>query len=78
MSRSIPRSTSLKSSSESSSTGALSASQSLYENMTDCDGQSSPPDDERFTMIRQAGDVGDAKLILVQNWFEELKARVPN
>ena len=35
-------------------------------------------DGERFIMIRQAGAVDAAKLILVQNFFEELKARVPN
>ena len=32
------------------------------------------PDDERFITIRQADDVGEAaRLILVQNFFEELK-----
>ena len=37
------------------------------------------PDDERFIMIRQAGEVGaGTQLIWVQNFFEELKARVPN
>ena len=35
-------------------------------------------DDERFIMLRQAGDVDASKVILVQNFFEELKARVPN
>lgn len=37
------------------------------------------PDDQRFIMIRPVGDTDDdAELILVQNFFEELKARVPN
>ena len=37
------------------------------------------PDDERFIMIRQTGDVSTAaKLIIVQNFFEELKRLVPN
>ena len=37
------------------------------------------PDDERFIMIRETGDVSTAaKLILVQNFFEELKRLVPN
>ena len=36
------------------------------------------PDDERFIMIRRVGGASANKLILVQNWFEELKARVPN
>ena len=36
------------------------------------------PDDQRFVMLR-IGDVSSAtKLILGQNFFEELKARVPN
>ena len=36
-------------------------------------------DDERFIMIRETGDVrAAAKLIWVQNFFEELKARVRN
>ena len=35
-------------------------------------------DDERFIMMRQGGEVDSGKLILVQNFFEELKARVPN
>ena len=36
------------------------------------------PDDERFIMIRQAGEVSATKLIWVQNFFEELKRLVPN
>ena len=36
-------------------------------------------DDERYIMIRQAGDADAVtKLIWVQNFFEELKERVPN
>ena len=36
------------------------------------------PGDNRFIMIRQASDEAATKLIWVQNFFEELKARVPN
>ena len=36
------------------------------------------PDDQRFIMIRQTGDVDATEPIIVQNWFEVLKARVPN
>jgi serine/threonine-protein kinase len=39
------------------------------------------PDDQRFIMARPLvidGDVQEPELILVQNFFEELKARVPN
>ncbi len=39
------------------------------------------PDDQRFLMVRAAGigDEGPASaLILVENWFEELKAKVGN
>ena len=35
------------------------------------------PDGERFLMIQQVDTVESAGLVLVQNWFEELKARVP-
>ena len=35
-------------------------------------------DDQRFIMMRRAGGTDDAKLILVQNFFEELKRLVPN
>jgi hypothetical protein len=39
------------------------------------------PDGRRFLMIKEIGDVDEpttsARLILVQNWFEELKRRVP-
>jgi hypothetical protein len=37
------------------------------------------PDGERFLMIKEsAGDaISSPERILVQNWFEELKARVP-
>ena len=34
-------------------------------------------DDQRFMMIRRAG-AAQGELILVQNWFEELKAKVGN
>ena len=36
------------------------------------------PDGERFIMIRQGGGDVRGSLILVQNFFEELKERVPN
>ena len=36
------------------------------------------PGDERFVMIRQTGEDVAGKLILVQNFFEELKRLVPN
>ena len=36
------------------------------------------PDDQRFIMIRQAGEAVLGELTWVQNFFEELKARVPN
>ena len=36
------------------------------------------PDDQRFIMIRQIGEDVTGKLILVQNFFEELKRLVPN
>jgi len=40
------------------------------------------PDDQRFLAARVQGSAGDdtfvSELILVQNWFEELKERVPN
>ena len=40
------------------------------------------PDDQRFLAARLQGSAGDeafvSELILVQNWFEELKERVPN
>ena len=36
------------------------------------------PDDERFITIRQAGANVTGELIWVQNFFKELKARVPN
>ena len=35
-------------------------------------------DDERFVMLRSTTSDDAGKLILVQNFFEELKARVPN
>jgi hypothetical protein len=38
------------------------------------------PDGQRFAMVQgsqTAGVVGPVELCLVQNWFEELKARVP-
>ena len=35
------------------------------------------PEDERFIMIRPVGGDVEGRLILVQNFFEELRARVP-
>jgi len=35
-------------------------------------------DDQRFVFIRPAASLRTSSLILVQNWFEELKARVGN
>jgi serine/threonine-protein kinase len=37
------------------------------------------PDGERFLMIKEIGSAADAapQIIVVENWFEELKARVP-
>ena len=37
-------------------------------------------DDQRFLMMRAfgAGDVGASAVIIVENWFEELKAKVGN
>ena len=35
-------------------------------------------DDRRFVMIRLGGTGGGGELILVENWFEDLKARVGN
>ena len=34
-------------------------------------------DDQRFMMIEKAETNQSSRLNLVQNWFEELKARVP-
>ena len=34
------------------------------------------PDDERFIMIRQTGETGAGEIIVVVNWFEELRQRV--
>jgi len=36
------------------------------------------PDDSRFLMIRQTGGDDEPRMILVQNFFEELKRLVPN
>ena len=36
------------------------------------------PDDERFIMIRRVGGEAGSHLIWVQNFFEELKERMPN
>ena len=36
------------------------------------------PDDQRFMMLRIMDQGDDAELILVQNFFEELKRLVPN
>jgi serine/threonine-protein kinase len=37
------------------------------------------PDGQRFLMIKEAGSTADAapQIIIVENWFEELKQRVP-
>jgi hypothetical protein len=35
------------------------------------------PDGRRFLMIKEPEPATSANLIVVQNWFEELKARVP-
>ena len=35
------------------------------------------PDDQRFVMLRNEG-AADSELVLVLNWLEELKERVPN
>jgi hypothetical protein len=34
------------------------------------------PDGRRFVMIRPMEGVGETELVVVQNWFEELKSRV--
>ena len=34
------------------------------------------PDDQRFVMIRALGDSGPNQLVLVTNWFEELRQRM--
>ena len=36
------------------------------------------PDDQRFVMIRALGDSGPNQLVLVTNWFEELRERMGN
>ena len=36
------------------------------------------PDDERFIMLRPVGGGDEGELILVLNFFEELRARVPS
>ena len=36
------------------------------------------PDDQRFVMIRNLGRQGASELIVVENFFEELKAKVGN
>ena len=35
-------------------------------------------DDERFIMLREVGQATASELVLVQNFFEELKRVVPN
>ena len=35
-------------------------------------------DDRRFVMLRTDVDAGDTQLILVENWFEELRQRMGN
>jgi serine/threonine-protein kinase len=34
------------------------------------------PDGQRFVMVRPATGAGESELVVVQNWFEELRARV--
>jgi hypothetical protein len=34
------------------------------------------PDGRRFVMVRLAAGAGEIELVVVQNWFEELKTRV--
>ncbi len=34
------------------------------------------PDDQRFVMLRRGTQTKTGQLIRVQNWFEELKAKV--
>ncbi len=36
------------------------------------------PDDQEFVMLRISYDTADIELIWVENWFEELRQRVPN
>ena len=36
------------------------------------------PDDQRFVMIRNLGGTDAGELIVVENFFEELKAKVGN
>ena len=36
------------------------------------------PDDQRFVMLRIAAEFGSSELILVDNWFEELRQRFGN
>jgi hypothetical protein len=33
------------------------------------------PDDRRFLMVRGVSPEGETEAILIQNWFQELKAR---
>ena len=33
------------------------------------------PDDQRFLMIRRARGSASAQVVVVENWFEEMKAR---
>ena len=36
------------------------------------------PDDRRFVMIKRGGDLEGTELIMIENWIEELKAKVGN
>ena len=36
------------------------------------------PDDQQFVMLRIDAEAEDTELILVENWTEELRQRVPN
>jgi len=36
------------------------------------------PDGQRFLFVRTVGEFGNGKVIVVENWLEELKALVPN
>ena len=33
------------------------------------------PDGKRFLMVRPVAGLGETELVVVQNWFEELKQR---
>lgn len=35
------------------------------------------PDGKRFLMIKQSGPTRGAQFIVIENWFDEVRARVP-